>query len=417
MSNQMRICAASLALMLLISSCGGADLSGSVSRKLLYPAAEMARQLEKTDAVEKSAAGRTETAAADTDAAQPDADLKQKPQTEAAPEPPDDPTPELPPLDPEEYKVLWTKVFRTAGLPVGYMSFDSVAFYDSVNKDTAPIVMLSLDELAAAAAAIEPLPRTHYYDALVDPSFDVFFHAMDYAMYKGYTRFVLPSFVIDDKLILSVEPIIQRCFNLNSAFFSTYTAATKDTGDGRTIFYNLVSFTGLELNDCLTKYHAALEKAEEIIAMLPADATDYEKVSYYYNWLTENVRYDSNDYYGGADWNLAYDALILNNTVCAGYAMAFYFLCNMSGVDCINIIGYVDGDRQNGGHMWNKARIDGCYYIFDATWDEGVPPEKYLFFGISDARLAALSRRELSELNANTDPDSMLNLTSAGGAA
>ena len=89
------------------------------------------------------------------------------------------------------------------------------------------------------------------------------------------------------------------------------------------------------------------------------------------------------------DWSTLYDALILRYTVCTGYAEAIYCLFNLAGIDCLYLCGSVVEDHVAEFHAWNEARINGKWYIFDATWDSsvlsaGVSRDRLIFFGLSD---------------------------------
>ena len=45
--------------------------------------------------------------------------------------------------------------------------------------------------------------------------------------------------------------------------------------------------------------------------------------------------------------------------------------------------GFVNQSLGSFDHIWNVARIDGQYYQFDSTWDAGLNPLEYAFFGVS----------------------------------
>lgn len=59
-------------------------------------------------------------------------------------------------------------------------------------------------------------------------------------------------------------------------------------------------------------------------------------------------------------------AIIDNQAVCQGYAMAFTYLCQAAGIECIT----VKGETESGSHAWNMVKIDGKWYHLDVCWDD-----------------------------------------------
>lgn len=96
-------------------------------------------------------------------------------------------------------------------------------------------------------------------------------------------------------------------------------------------------------------------------------ANDYEKVCAIYDYMCENIAYDTAGL-SAKDSDLiytAYAALINKTCVCQGYSNLFYRLALELGVDSRIITGIGNG----GGHAWNIVELDGKYYDLDATWD------------------------------------------------
>ena len=99
---------------------------------------------------------------------------------------------------------------------------------------------------------------------------------------------------------------------------------------------------------------------QEVSSLIPADASDYEKVRIVYTYVIDNTQYQASDddqSIAGVFWK--------KEAVCAGYAGAVQYLLERIGVPCI----YVDGSTQGstGGHAWNIVKLDGEYYYVDAT--------------------------------------------------
>ena len=96
--------------------------------------------------------------------------------------------------------------------------------------------------------------------------------------------------------------------------------------------------------------------------------SDYEKVLYIHEYLTDSCEYVYNP-----DQVTLYGALVKRQLVCQGYATAFYFLANRLGMK--DTVYARSGELS---HAWNAVKIDGEYYYIDTTWDDpiGLPPSK-----------------------------------------
>lgn len=99
---------------------------------------------------------------------------------------------------------------------------------------------------------------------------------------------------------------------------------------------------------------------QEVSSLIPADASDYEKVRIVYTYVIDNTQYQASDddqSIAGVFWK--------KEAVCAGYAGAVQYLLERIGVPCI----YVDGSTQGSteGHAWNIVKLDGEYYYVYAT--------------------------------------------------
>lgn len=78
----------------------------------------------------------------------------------------------------------------------------------------------------------------------------------------------------------------------------------------------------------------------------------------------------------------AYGALVdngrgtANNCVCDGYAKAYTYLLQQSGIISAQIIGYA-GSESMGLHAWNCILLDGEWYEVDVTWDDADPAHDF----------------------------------------
>lgn len=103
--------------------------------------------------------------------------------------------------------------------------------------------------------------------------------------------------------------------------------------------------------------------------------------------LIERVEYDK-----GVDKNQsAYSALVDGKSVCAGYARAYQYLMQRTGIPCFYCTGYAGTD-----HAWNIVGLDDGYYNVDVTWDD-TEGGQYDYFNKTDEAYADTHvRRELS---------------------
>ncbi|MCR5474148.1 MAG: hypothetical protein K6F28_02980 [Lachnospiraceae bacterium] len=125
------------------------------------------------------------------------------------------------------------------------------------------------------------------------------------------------------------------------------------------------------------------EYVNRVIAACPADAGDYEKIKYVYDYLIT-----SNEYVKDSPDNQNILSVVRNGqTVCQGYTKVMQLLLNRMGVFCTLVNGTACGrtgvpsadelknakDAEWGGHVWNIVKCNGSYYNVDVTWgDSGI---------------------------------------------
>lgn len=101
--------------------------------------------------------------------------------------------------------------------------------------------------------------------------------------------------------------------------------------------------------------------------------TDLEKVTAIYAYLCDNVVYDEN----ATNCFTAYGALLDGRAVCQGYALAMMRLLNAAGLEEADV---VLGTSSEINHMWNVVKLDGEYFLLDATWDSDSEDICYDYF-------------------------------------
>ena len=232
----------------------------------------------------------------------------------------------------------------------------------------------------------------------------------DYAVANGCSRFCIPATAVNYSMIRKNGQYLSYTYDINDQSRIDPLPIKSITGENVTVNFVLVTLYGMEKGNTIDRYRDGLAAAQAIVDAIPEGLDDQGKMLYLYRYLTENVRYYEGDYYGGSDWCLLYDALVQHSTVCTGYTEALYVLCNLAGIECFNVSGEVGELLSGGMHAWNVARINGQYYEFDATWDEGLPPADYRFFGMSTAYSLENHTRLMRSFDLSFCPDCPENL-------
>lgn len=133
---------------------------------------------------------------------------------------------------------------------------------------------------------------------------------------------------------------------------------------------------------------AVYDRACEILrGIVSDDMSDYEKVAAIYAWLALHVTYDHTaaDAAEGSRYS-AYTvegALVHGLATCDGFGSAMRLLCQIEGIECVEITGLQEDGNDATGHAWNKVKIDGVWYGVDTTWayqeSAGLVHMAYLF--------------------------------------
>lgn len=120
---------------------------------------------------------------------------------------------------------------------------------------------------------------------------------------------------------------------------------------------------------------ASAAETARAIAKQYSGYSDYAKMIAFRDEICELVSYNSaaagesyTDGYGDP-WQLIYvfDGDDSTNVVCEGYAKAFQYLCDLSGLTCYTVTGAMAGGTGAGPHMWNIVTLGGENYLVDVT--------------------------------------------------
>ena len=122
------------------------------------------------------------------------------------------------------------------------------------------------------------------------------------------------------------------------------------------------------------KASQAVAKAQQIVQE-NAGKSDYAKLTAYKDAICDLTDYNydaAGDNYTdgyGDPWQMIYvfDNDPNTKVVCEGYAKAFQYLCDQSGLTCYTVTGYMNGGTGAGAHMWNIVTLGGKNYLADVT--------------------------------------------------
>ncbi|MCM1119378.1 MAG: hypothetical protein NC543_08465 [bacterium] len=119
------------------------------------------------------------------------------------------------------------------------------------------------------------------------------------------------------------------------------------------------------------------DRVDEIVrSIITADMTELDKEMAINAYLCDHAQYDNAALENAEKYNFmavdadfydsftAYGVLVDGVGVCASYSAAFKLLADAVGLESIVVTGYLEGSVP---HAWNKVRIDGNWYIVDAT--------------------------------------------------
>ena len=114
---------------------------------------------------------------------------------------------------------------------------------------------------------------------------------------------------------------------------------------------------------------------------------DSGKVVRIYDWITKNIRYEKRSWQNRVEgdttlWQEPYTVIVRKKAVCIGYAKLFQAMCRVVNVESELVSGLVKnnfGGLEREEHVWNAVKINGLWYLLDATWDEG-RSEKFMQF-------------------------------------
>ena len=117
-----------------------------------------------------------------------------------------------------------------------------------------------------------------------------------------------------------------------------------------------------------------LERCREVLGeVLTEGMSAYEMELAVHDWLVEwgsydRTVYDNPNHSGRTGYRDPWGMLVGGYGNCLGYSSTFQLLMDLSGLECITVVGAAFGSRED--HAWNMVKLDGEWYCVDVTWDD-----------------------------------------------
>lgn len=106
---------------------------------------------------------------------------------------------------------------------------------------------------------------------------------------------------------------------------------------------------------------------------------DYEKTRALFFWVTHNIAYSVDEYFGHAVGHISAEGVLKQRqAVCEGYSTLLEALGIEVGLEIVRVSGYAKGYSYSVGspllkadHMWNAVKLDRHWHLMDPTWAAG----------------------------------------------
>lgn len=243
-----------------------------------------------------------------------------------------------------------------------------------------------LEDEVDVHCAFDPAEHMDWYPAICD-------EILNYSL----------NISIPEKLKHSTAPWFVDSVTLDhpDAFWisSYYKSSSSKTTD-----FKFVIDDKIDKDKLVDMHQELLNKADEIIGMIPEGSSDYDKALFVHDYIAKNCEYDhaaARDTDSNPMAFNAYGCLIEEKCVCAGYARAYSLILKRMGIEC----GYSWGYPYSGeSHAWNYVKLDDKYYWTDVTWDDcdeednDGPAVRHTYFMINNEMLRRTRKSEWEQI-------------------
>jgi transglutaminase/protease-like cytokinesis protein 3 len=167
------------------------------------------------------------------------------------------------------------------------------------------------------------------------------------------------------------------------------------------IYFPIATFSqNFEKVDSMVSKYPRFSKVEDLANQIDTDfSSDIHKSRAAFFWLTKNIRYNLKEFYNprrrsshfkysseedrlkkiqNIKDNLVAETFKNKTGVCEEYAQSFKKICDLLNIQSEVIKGNIRSNATeigkiatNTNHAWNTVKIDGNWFILDATWAAG----------------------------------------------
>ena len=225
----------------------------------------------------------------------------------------------------------------------------------------------------SAVNAVSPVMPDDELELLYNSDF--FYDRLDYKEKKVYMNMLRACREMKDTTVF--DSVLEDTFlKAEYALYADHPEITwrwsysgNLSGTVDTVYFDITDENKKERN------REAVRKADEKLAQIDPEMSDYDKMLTFYNMIVDETDYVENEY----DQDMT-SVFIEKDSVCAGYSRAFQYLCKASGIECAYIEGIAYGFQNDDeeAHAWNLVKLDDKYYWVDVTWGDPISDdEKY----------------------------------------
>ncbi len=205
----------------------------------------------------------------------------------------------------------------------------------------------------------EKLAGKYYYQALLDTEKEIYKEIMQGVMESEEEIYIHTA---DADRANELFQYVLKDFPEIFWCDGTATSTSYSKRESYTVMEPVYRYEGEEKDAMAGQIEAS---AEECLAGISRDASDYEKILYVYEYIVNHVEYDME----APDNQNIYSVFVNGRSVCAGYSKATQYLLEQMGVFCTYVTGTALGGQS---HAWNLVACGGEYYYVDTTWGDPV---------------------------------------------
>ena len=125
-----------------------------------------------------------------------------------------------------------------------------------------------------------------------------------------------------------------------------------------------------------------IQKTNELNAIIDdiisnATGSDAEKIKYVHNRITNTIsyRFENECKTGNEGYVRTTYELATHEGVCEAYSRSMQLILQKLGIDCVLVHG-IQSSGEPEYHMWDAVKLNGNWYVVDATWDDPVGVDK-----------------------------------------